>query len=191
MIQTIEQQIAELGKRYGTPRHFNVTLDATNYEPLTMDDRYGEVCMVVRRANGRLLTATKTFYPPGAHRLLTGGIHHGERIEDALVRELYEETGLETAIRQFLAVVAYTNAPPFASYAFLVDEIGGTLGATDPDEQVAAFHEIGVEDLPERIAALEGLDGTNREQGIGSWRAWGHFRAAVHRAVYQMLRDEQ
>ena len=98
--------------------------------------------MVVRRPNGKVLVAIKTFYPRGAYRLPTGGIHHGERVLDALLRETHEETGLDTAVRRFLATISYRGrstpnaAPLFHTFAFLLDELGGTLGALDTNEEI-------------------------------------------------------
>ena len=65
----VETEIAALAARYGPPRRVAVDLDYQPFSPLTLEDRYGEVCMIVLRANGRLLTAKKTFYPPGAFRV--------------------------------------------------------------------------------------------------------------------------
>src|SRR5690349_15178377 len=151
----IETEIADLAARYGTPQRVTATLDGWQFSPLTMRDRYGEVCMVVRRPSGKLITAKKTFYPAGAFRLLTGGVGHGELIGAALLREVAEETGLDVVVRRFLAVIEYrlrgdwkmedrgrevselastsTPQPPtpnshsFATFAFLLDEIGGEL----------------------------------------------------------------
>ena len=103
----VETEIAALATRYGTPRRVAVALSGGPFRPISATDRIGEVCMVVRRKNGKLLTAIKTFYPPGAFRLLTGGIGHGESIEAALLRETAEETGLDVAVRRFLAVIEY------------------------------------------------------------------------------------
>src|SRR5262245_8008181 len=91
----IEAEIAVLAARYGEPRRVSVALSGAPFDPLIMTDRFGEVCMVIRRPRGTLLTAIKTFYPPGAYRLLTGGVGHGEPIDAALLREVDEETGLE------------------------------------------------------------------------------------------------
>src|SRR2546422_7900456 len=104
--------------------------------------------MVVRRPSGNVLLSIKTFYPRGAYRLPTGGIHHGEGIFDALVRETAEETGLETTIRRFLAAIAYRSrssphGPPiFHTFAFLLDEVGGTLEARDRKEQIEGDVEV-------------------------------------------------
>src|SRR5207245_5448491 len=102
--------------------------------------------------SGNVLLAIKTFYPRGAYRLPTGGIRHGERILDALLRETSEETGLETVVRRFLAHVTYRAtdalsgpepaAALFHTFAFLLDETGGTLGARDESERIEEFTEV-------------------------------------------------
>lgn len=162
-------------------------------DPIRRRDRYGEVLMAVRRPNGKVLVAIKTFYPRGAYRLPTGGIHHDERVLDAVVRETHEETGLETAVRRFLATIAYRgrstpNAPPlFHTFAFLLDELGGTLGALDKSERIEAWREMSPAELRDQAAVLERID-TEGTVGIGgSWADWGRFRAVAHRAVADAL----
>jgi hypothetical protein len=91
----IEAQVAELARRFGEPRRVAVELSGAPFDPLFLPDRVGEVCMVLRRRSGRFLTAIKTFYPPGAFRLLTGGIGHGEPIERAQLSDIDEETRLD------------------------------------------------------------------------------------------------
>ncbi len=192
----IEEDIAALAARYGEPRHIRVTLTGAPFRPLSSDDRIGEVCMVVRRLNGKFITAIKTFYPPGAFRLLTGGIDHGEAVEAALLREIAEETGLDVAVRRFLAVIEYAWAdvdkavganPSFATFAFLVDEIGGTFGVVDEDEQIGAFREVAVDELPALADTLDTVADGYHPEIEGSWADWGRFRAVVHRAVYAAL----
>lgn len=186
----------ELAARFGAPLQWDVQIENDGiFDPLGKSDRYGEVCMVVRRPNGRLLTAIKTFYPPGAYRLLTGGIHHGEKILDALLRETAEETGLSVAVRRFLAVVDYRhphwkhqNASGFTTFAFLLDEVGGELGCADPGERLEAFREVEVDELPALADFLDSLAATPSEEIGGRWRDWGRFRAVIHRAVWQALR---
>lgn len=196
---SIEHEIAELSQRYGTPLRDDVTLISENvFEPFSKRDRYGEVCMVVRRRNGRLLTARKTYYPPDTYRLLTGGIHHGEPILDGLLRETKEETGLEVEVRRFLAIAGYKLAPHeaateraaptnFYTFAFLLDETGGTLGCADPDERVADFREIEIAELPVLAQQLDQLDPEFDREIKGHWHDWGRFRAVMHRMVYTAL----
>ena len=184
-------EIERLVYRYGTPRRIRAPIDTSFDDPIRKDDRIGEVCMVIKRPNGTLLVAIKTFYPRGAYRLPTGGIHHGEQIGDALVREAHEETGLELEVIRFLAHITYVApedaAPLFHTFAFLLEERGGTLGALDESEQIEDWREIAVAELPKLADVLDDLrqDGT-RSIG-GSWRAWGKFRSVVHRVVYDAL----
>jgi ADP-ribose pyrophosphatase YjhB (NUDIX family) len=186
------REIEALAARLGPTRRIRAPIDDSFDDPIGKRDRYGEVCMVIRRPNAKLLVAIKTFYPPGAYRLPTGGIAHGERIADALTREAHEETGLELELRRFVAHIAYlapsgTGAPAFHTFVFLLEERGGTLGTLDVDEEIADWREITLDDLPRIAAFLDDLrdDGT-RDIG-GSWRAWGKFRAVVHRVVHEAL----
>lgn len=192
----IRAEIVELAARFGHPLHRAVSVDVNElFDPLGKNDRYGEVCMVIRRPNGRLLTAIKTFYPRGAYRLLTGGIKHGEQILPALLRETAEETGLDVTVVRFLAHVDYRrlgrteDAPSFSTFAFLLDETGGTLACADPDERLEAFREIEVAELPTLAAHLDTLPDVLSTEINGRWRVWGSFRAVIHRAVYEALTD--
>jgi 8-oxo-dGTP pyrophosphatase MutT (NUDIX family) len=192
--QSTQDELTQLAERFGQPLVRTIDLGETRqFDPLNRKDRYGEVCMVVRRKNGRLLTMKKTFYPTNAYRLLTGGINYGETIFAALLRETNEETGLEVETRRFLVAAPYTTSstgerPVFYTFAFLLDEIGGTLGVLDEHERVEAFREIEPEQLPELAEALEQVGGAPYSREIdGSWRDWGRFRAAIHRLVWEAL----
>ena len=195
----IESEVRELAGRFGEPLRWQVELAYDElFDPLGKPDRYGEVCMVVRRPSGKLITAIKTFYPPGAYRLLTGGIHHGESILEALLRETAEETGLEVEVRQFLAVITYrrpgageTTEPAFTTFAVLLDETGGTLACVDPGERVGDFREIAVDELPAMAGFLDSLAAEPDAEIHGKWRDWGRFRAVVHRAVFEALKHGQ
>ena len=157
-----EREIAELATRFGEPRRLEVTIRPT-FDPVQKGDRSAEVCMVVRRRNGKVLLSIKTFYPRGAHRLPTGGIHHGERIFDALVRETAEETGLETEVRRFLAAIGYRSTaaplgpPIFHTFAFLLDEVGGTLETRDTAERIEEWIEVEPSALGDVADRLEGV----------------------------------
>jgi 8-oxo-dGTP pyrophosphatase MutT (NUDIX family) len=191
----LEAEISALAQRYGPPRRVVIDLSDGSFDPVANPNRIGEVCMVIRRPSGHLLTAIKTFYPRGAFRLLTGGVKDGEPIEAALLREVQEETSLAVTIRRFLAIIEYNTKPPspagrtFATFAFLLDEIGGVLGVQDADEELEAFREV----LPEELLAiadfLEHIDEGDSPKIGGRWQSWGTFRAIVHRAVYATLVD--
>jgi ADP-ribose pyrophosphatase YjhB (NUDIX family) len=191
--QATQAELNELAQRYGQPLVEIVDLGTSNrFDPLNNRDRYGEVCMVVRRKNGRLLTMKKTFYPHDAYRLLTGGINHGEKVFDALLRETQEETALEVSVERFLAAAAYKTTttgevPAFYTFAFLLNELSGTLQVLDEHEKVEGFREILPEELLERAEFLETINTTYSNSIDGDWKDWGHFRAVMHRLVWQAL----
>lgn len=187
--QDIQDDLTQLAHRYGQPLTRTVDLKATHwFDPLNRTDRYGEVCMVVRRPDGRLLTMTKVFYPRGAYRLMTGGINHGEAVLDAVLRETHEETGLEVKVNRFLAAVEYRvpalrDTPCFYTFAFLLDEVSGTLGALDEEEQVEDFREILPQELPTLADFFEHIPTEESPEIFGNWKDWGEFRAVIHRTV--------
>jgi len=193
LLPETRREIDALAERFGEPLAIDSPIPDYFEDPIRKPDRYGEVCMVVRRPNGKLLLSIKTFYPRGAYRLPTGGIHSGEPVFDALVRETFEETGLQTEVRRFLTRIAYhsadapTGAPLFHTFAFLLDETGGTLGALDQSEQIEDWREIAVADLPGVADFLDDLRTAGTLDIGGDWRAWGKFRAVVHRAVADAL----
>ena len=69
------------------------------------------------------------YAPPG------GGMQYGERAEDALIREVEEETGLQVTVEKFLFVYEYRSLPLHAvELFFAVEQIGGTLRVgADPE----------------------------------------------------------
>ncbi|NJN67465.1 MAG: NUDIX hydrolase [Chloroflexaceae bacterium] len=193
-----EAEIASLSARYGSPRRIVVALPSNTFDPLAKTDRIGEVCMVVRRTDGCLVLGRKTFYPPGTYRLLTGGIDHGEPIEAALLRETYEETGLDVVVRRFLGILDYLVVPgreetssekEFYTFAFLLDEVGGVLECLDEHENHEDFRCVLPQELPAIADMLEHVADQIDEEIGGSWRHWGIFRAAVHRVVFDALQE--
>ena len=189
---TTSRELDELASRYGRPITRTVAIRDDFDDPIRKPDRVGEVCMVIRRPNGKLLLAIKTFYPRGAYRLPTGGIQQGERVFDALVREAHEETGLDTAVRRFLARIAYVSRTQqdqalFHTFAFLLDERGGSLAAIDEGERIEDWREVGAEELPAVADFLAHLRTSGTESIGGDWSAWGEFRAVVHRVVHEAL----
>lgn len=193
--EAAHRELAELADRYGAPRLVSAHIRDAFFDPIKRPDRFGEVCMVIRRPSGKLILSTKDFYPRGAYRLPTGGIAHDESIFDALLRETREETGLDVQVRRFLAWIDYEGAgigtgearPSFHTFAFLLDETGGTLGALDPDERILDFREIDPGELPSVAASLESIASELSTEIVGDWADWGRFRAVVHRAVHEAL----
>jgi 8-oxo-dGTP diphosphatase len=106
---------------HGPPRGPALTVDGVVVEQ-------GSV-LLVRRRN-----------PPfaGRYALPGGFVDYGETVESAVVREVREETGLETTIDRLLGVYSDPARDPrghMVSVAFLLRRRGGTLaGADDADD---------------------------------------------------------
>jgi len=194
LLPETRREIERLAGRFGQPLVIDSPIPDYFDDPIRKPDRYGEVCMVVRRPSGAVLLSIKTFYPRGAYRLPTGGIAPGEPILDALLRETHEETGLRTEVRRFLAQIAYhgegeaTGTPLFHTFAFLLDETSGTLGALDASEQIEDWREVETAQLPDVAATLENIPDRATPE-IDNWSAWGRFRAVVHRVASEALRS--
>lgn len=183
-------ELQVLAGRYGIPLLVRAHVGDAFFDPIRRPDRFGEVCMVVRRPAGTLLVSTKDFYPPGAFRLPTGGISHGERVLDALLRETREETGLEAEVRRFLAWIDYEGASGevlFHTFAFLLDETAGRLGPLDPHERISEYREVAPGALRSVAESLERIAPQLGREIQGDWSAWGRFRAVAHHAVAEAL----
>ncbi len=194
--EAMQDEIEQLAAHYGQPL-CHVTNQAARYvyEANYLQGpqrRQAEVCMVVQRGPRRLLTFRKPFYPQGAWRLLTGGIKPGEAIFDALQRESEEETGHRLPVRRFLCAIEYQGAEQacFATFAFLLDGAGRALTPIDQDEQVEAFRDIGVDELPQIAAFLTQIPPVYSPELETLWSEWGIFRAVVHRLVWESLQAQ-
>lgn len=168
------------------------------HQLLTSNGRRAEICYVMHRrdpADGVLLHI-KRYYPAGAFRLPTGGIHVGEAVIDTLSREVYEETGLtvgdgpaQAAVERCLGVLDYdlqhaTLGPVrFATYHFLLRmPPDGILDPQDEDEAIAGWQWRPAHELADVAATLEAV-----AQHSAVWADWGRFRALSHRFVAALL----
>ncbi|MCB0045282.1 MAG: NUDIX hydrolase [Caldilineaceae bacterium] len=169
-----------------------------DHQQLVSDGRRAEICYVMHRgdpADG-VLFHIKRFYPAGAYRLPTGGIHQGQSVLDTLAREIYEETGLHVGdtpdavqVERFLGALSYLFCHPqlgernFATYHFLVRmPEGATLNPQDETEQIADWRWLPREELSAAGDRLASVD-----EAYPRWRDWGKFRALSHYFVAAAL----
>lgn len=85
----------------------------------------------------------------GCYALPGGIVEYGERVEDAVVREVREETGLRVAIERLVGVYSDPSRDPrghFVSVCYLVRALGGELKAGSDAEGVKVFK---LNELPE------------------------------------------
>lgn len=79
----------------------------------------------------RLVAIKRKYYPFRARYCLPGGIvEYGETVEEAVVREVYEETGLRTEVVSLVGVYSDPDRDPrghVISLAFALEVIGGEL----------------------------------------------------------------
>ncbi|NOY10791.1 MAG: NUDIX hydrolase [Archaeoglobi archaeon] len=78
----------------------------------------------------------------GYYALPGGIVEYGERVEDAVVREVGEETGLECRVSKLVGVYSDPERDPrghFVSVCFLVEVTGGELKADSDAAEVKVF----------------------------------------------------
>lgn len=169
--------------KYGQPRELMCKLNSLAFPPVS-ERAHGEVCMAIRRKNGGFLFQTKDSYPNQVMRLPSGGINPDEDLEAALLREIWEETNLDVAVRAFVARISYTDEKRVAEFRtnlFVSDEIGGEFGNNDPSEHISRWIEVAPGDLLHYAACLQDI--------IKSWEHWGRFRAFSVETLYHYCRE--
>ncbi len=118
-------------------------------------------------AEGRVLLARHRFGAP-QWRFLGGFLGKRERVQDALAREIAEETGLVVEVGPVLEVVTgFRWQRVELVFAFRVT--GGTLALTD---EVAELRWCAIDALPEVRADQRGMI----ERHAGSAAAWARSR---------------
>jgi len=95
--------------------------------------------------NGRILLIKRGNEPFKDKWALPGGfVEYGEKVEDAAVREVFEETGLKTEIIDLVGVYSDPNRDPrghVVSTVFLLEKLSGDLKGGD-DAADAKFFDL-------------------------------------------------
>jgi 8-oxo-dGTP diphosphatase len=99
---------------------------------------------IIEKDNKILLIKRKN--PPfkGCYALPGGFVECGETVEDAVIREIREETGLITKVKSLLGVYSSPDRDPrghVISIVFILDVVGGQLKAGD-DAKEAEFFDL-------------------------------------------------
>ncbi|MEZ0361203.1 MAG: NUDIX hydrolase [Hydrogenobacter sp.] len=95
----------------------------------------------------RGIVLIERLYPPYGFALPGGFVQIGETVEEAVIREIKEETGLDASIRKLLGVYSHPNRDPrfhVASVVFILDAEGSPSAGDDAKK----VHIFKLEDIP-------------------------------------------
>ncbi|RLE57343.1 MAG: NUDIX hydrolase [Thermoprotei archaeon] len=102
---------------------------------------------------GKVVLVKRVREPYSGYWALPGGfVEYGERVEDAAVREFYEETGLRVKLLRTVGVYSEPTRDPrghVVSIAFVGVVIGGTLRTSNETKEVKVFD---IRSLPKELA---------------------------------------
>jgi len=94
--------------------------------------------------DSKILLIKRKYEPFKGKWALPGGfVDYGEKVEDAVLREIKEETGLVTKIKEIIGIYSDPNRDPrghSVSIVFLLDIITGKLRAEDDASGVKFFN---------------------------------------------------
>jgi 8-oxo-dGTP diphosphatase len=102
----------------------------------------------VIKKNKILLIKRKNEPFKGRWALPGGFVEYGEKVEETVIREVYEETGLKTNVKRIVGIYSDPNRDPrghIVTIVYLLDILGGKL-KSDSDASDAKF--FNTKDLP-------------------------------------------
>jgi ADP-ribose pyrophosphatase YjhB (NUDIX family) len=149
-----------------------------------------------------IVVISKPWFPPGAYRAPSGGVHAGETLEEGALREGLEETGLTLRLERYLLRIAAIFRPtgPWPGVGGLPAEV------TDPLEpsalhwwsHVFSARVVGDRTLDPRdtweIAearwvSVADLQGPIRETLLGTGKGLFGYRVALTDATVGLMRE--
>lgn len=150
-----------------------------------------EILAVIIFPDKTILVSRKGHYPEKVYRLTTGGINKDEKPEEALKREVYEETGITEMRFKPLALINYKikdgkNNKDYQTYAYIVNVEEQNINVMDPDENISDFKRVNIEEfqnLTKILDSLKLIDGSETP-----WDEWGKFRKIAHDIVIEMIK---
>ncbi|MEM7531054.1 MAG: NUDIX hydrolase [Chloroflexota bacterium] len=188
-----EGEVHDLARKYGSPvrRTYHIQADEyiRAYRWRSDLDRRAEVVFAIRCPNGLIWLHGKAHYPDHIYRLPSGGIEWDEGVEQALLREVEEETSLSVGIERFCGIITYKfhhhrmeSTAQFASYVFLLRCGYDRVPVCQGEENISCFRAI----MPSQLLELS----TDLRNMIGGRRGWGQWRALAHDMVYQAIHSK-
>ena len=182
-----DSEVSALSQAYGTPMRHTYSVPADeyirSYRWRQESDRRAEVVFAIQDPAGQIWVHAKHHYPAHIFRLPSGGVHWDESVEQALLREISEETNLTVEVERFVGLLEYRfhhngDAVHCASYVFHLISTGGEP-RSDESEDISEFRAVLPNQLAQTASDLRNL--------WGSRRGWGQWRALAHDLVYRHL----
>jgi len=107
--------------------------------------------VVVKNAEAQVLLVLRANEPEAGCWTIPGGhVEPGETLEDAAVREAFEETGLRVSVEHEVGILDLANGPDeiLEIHDFLAHVVAGDLVAGDDAADVGWFGQEALQDMP-------------------------------------------
>lgn len=180
-------ELKHLIAHYGRPKKLTFKADFQDFEcELIRDSQqkgrlHDVTCFIQHQDNGYVVIQKHQYGNSGIYRAPSGGSMSGESIEDAAIREMREETGLEIKLVRFildlsLYIVCGSETIPWRSFVFLADIIRGEMKPLD------TFEIFDVKVLT-REQLLGDVDRLMKESGWGGF----NYRSFLTREFFKAL----
>lgn len=183
-----EMNISELEEKYGKPLEVSMQHELRPFEfnvvKFSMrNGREHDVTMFIRKKDDpqKIAVIRKHFFPQGAYRAPSGAARPPENLEEGIIRETMEETGLLIDIKRYiLRIKALFTCKgkkiDWTTHVFEAVEKEGVLAPHDTDEIEEA-----------RWASLDELQGKIRDKLLETdWELFRYRVALTDLAIEQM-----
>jgi 8-oxo-dGTP pyrophosphatase MutT (NUDIX family) len=181
-----QQELEALIEKYGEPTVTRFEADFLEFEcelvrRSAQKGRNHDITCFIECNDGYVVIQKHAYAKSGIYRAPSGGAQLGERIEEAALREMHEETGLDIALKRFildshLNVVCADGSIPWRSLVFLAEVMGGKMEPVDT-------YEIYDVQVMTRDELLTGVDKLMEASGWGGFK----YRAFLTRSFFDEL----
>ncbi len=181
-----EREIERLIQRYGRPKVLRFEADFLDFEcelvkRSASKGRHHDITCFIRHGNRFVVIQKHDYADTPIFRAPSGGANPGESVEEAAIREMREETGMDIELRRFVLdvhlLVRCSDATiPWRSLVFLAQAIGGDLHITDKQEIYAVT-------LMTRDELLGEVERAMLRSGWGGFK----YRAFLCRSFFEEL----
>lgn len=151
---------------------------------------------------GEIAVIRKPWFPPGAYRAPSGGLHAGETLEEGALREGLEETGLALRLERYLLRIAAVFRPtePWPGVGGLPSEVTDSVEPSTLhwwthvfSARVVGDRTLAPRDTWEiaeaRWVSVADLQGPVRETLLATGRGLFRYRVALTDATVGLMRE--